>query len=428
MKPVYTLRVPEHERTLHLGTPTWTHVKPTPKHAPSTPPQHVTGTWARKLWALKHQLDHPPYCTHWNTYKVFTNEYERIHVSSNRARKSENIAAYTPLSRSYFKMWELLHDFGDLLPRGGDTSVTTAHLAEGPGGFIEAVARYRRLPVHVTASTPMHPPATPSVSKDTYTGITLKPTQRDVPGWGKSQRLLRIYPQIRLHTGADGTGNLYNVANVHKLVADTGRHACDLVTGDGGIDYSTDFAHQEPLSFRLLLAQVYAGLLLLGEGKTFVCKFFDMHERFTHDLLWVLAVVFDAVHLVKPLTSRVANSERYVVARGYRIAPKALLDHLRKLLYQWRADKRLTSVLHRPPPDTFRTALHTYNEWYAEQQHTSIATCLRMIDAAVTWDDDDIPPPDKDGAQLTDEQAAIVHRQRKSAIDWCRKYGVVVNG
>ena len=166
-----------------------------------------------------------------------------------------------------------------------------------------------------------------------------------------------------------------------------------------------------------------------------MCKFFDMYARFTRELLWVLAVVFDAVHLVKPLTSRVANSERYVVARGYRLAPKTLLDHLRKLLYQWRSDKRLTSVLHHPPPDTFYATLHKYNEWHAKQQHTSIATCLRMIDTAVTWEDDITQTqtldngnmPEDAEAQLTDEHAAIVHKQRQAAHGWCRKYGVMVN-
>ena len=91
----------------------------------------------------KQALDHPPYHSKWYAYKGLLNPYELVHVSSNRMRIHENVAAALPLSRSYFKMWELLHDF-DLLPDASYAgSIRTAQFAEGPGGFIEAVATWR---------------------------------------------------------------------------------------------------------------------------------------------------------------------------------------------------------------------------------------------------------------------------------------------
>ena len=62
------------------------------------------------------------------------------------------VASYSPLSRSYFKMIELLKTFRlemDSKP------IRSFHLAEGPGGFIEALCKVRKCPY------------------DTYTGITI---------------------------------------------------------------------------------------------------------------------------------------------------------------------------------------------------------------------------------------------------------------
>ena len=60
-----------------------------------------------------------------------------------------------------------------------------------------------------------------------------------------------------------------------------------------------------------------AALLLLREGGTFVMKMFDHAQPATQKLLSSLSRVFSMVHLVKPLASRPANSEKYVVARGF---------------------------------------------------------------------------------------------------------------
>ena len=71
----------------------------------------------------------------WDKYKKYANEYELIHIP-NKKKTSESIALYNPLSRSYFKMVEMIYDFN--LLETEDESFKSAHLAEGPGGFIEA--------------------------------------------------------------------------------------------------------------------------------------------------------------------------------------------------------------------------------------------------------------------------------------------------
>lgn len=56
-------------------------------------------------------------------------------------------------------------------------------------------------------------------------------------------------------------------------------------------------------------------LSLYHLGGSFVCKFFDMSQQFTANLVWILYQLFDTICITKPLSSRPANSERYIVCK-----------------------------------------------------------------------------------------------------------------
>ena len=94
----------------------------------------------------------------WDNYKKYTNIYEYIHT--NNPHKKKSVSKYKPLSRSYFKMIELINEFDllDYIPNhpGATRPIRSFHLAEGPGGFIEAVVNLRNNP------------------NDTYIGMTIQ--------------------------------------------------------------------------------------------------------------------------------------------------------------------------------------------------------------------------------------------------------------
>ena len=437
VKGVYSLRVPEDMRSVAFGKPRWEHQSSSSSLAFETlTPLSTTCPWASRLVQCKQALDKAPYHHKWYAYKGLMNPYELVHVSSNRLRIHENVSEPLPLSRSYFKMWELLFDF-DLLGDTDGAPIRTAHFAEGPGGFIEAVATWRSqqgkcLQTHV--------------AKDVYAGITLRSTRRDVPGWGKSKRVLTRFPQIQLHYGLDNTGNLYNVNNILAFARAVGQGACTLATGDGGIDYSIDFANQERLSFRLLLCQLYGAWLTLKRGGHFVCKFFDTYEPFTVELLWMVSITFDVVHIVKPHTSRPANSERYIVAKRFRGPPRPLLSYIERLLRSWSdTNGTLRSIFTSPVPPSFVSAISQYNEWYAERQCRNILRCLSLIDS----EPDDAntegtnphesanhgellqvrgsEPPSLAYQTMCARFPDHVQAQTEAAVAWCRKYHVPLN-
>lgn len=93
---------------------------------------------------------------------------------------------------------------------------------------------------------------------------------------------------------------------------------------------------------RLVLAQVAAMTLVLGEGGGFVLKLFDVLTPCTASLYYVAHKLFRSVTLLKPLTSRPASSERYMVCTGFlrtRAASERVSEHLLGILAQAARDE-----------------------------------------------------------------------------------------
>ena len=48
-------------------------------------------------------------------------------------------------------------------------------------------------------------------------------------------------------------------------------------------------------------------------GGNFVCKLFDLFTPFSVGLVYLMNMIFERVAIIKPVTSRPANSERYLI-------------------------------------------------------------------------------------------------------------------
>lgn len=142
------------------------------------------------------------------------------------------------------------------------------------------------------------------------------------PGWKKSKYFLDMNPNVIIETGADKTGNLLSLANYEECVRKY-KNSIDLVTADGGFDFSTDFNKQECLALNLIIAEVMFALSIQKKGGHFVLKIFDMFSKMTIDLLYLLCACYEEVYIMKPNTSRVANSEKYVICKRFKCADSA---------------------------------------------------------------------------------------------------------
>jgi 23S rRNA U2552 (ribose-2'-O)-methylase RlmE/FtsJ len=230
----------------------------------------------------------------WNTYKKYTNPYENIHTNTYKT----SVCKYKPISRAYFKMVEIINMF-NFQNLQTATPIQMFALAEGPGGFIEAVLNYR------------------SNEADRYYGITIEdPCDNEVPGWKKTAAFLKNHPNIFIEKGADGTGNILNIDNFRHVTGEY-RGQMDFVTGDGGFDFSSDFNNQEVNITSLLFAQIAYAVCIQKIGGCFVLKCFDCFHKATAELIFLLSTMYEKVHIVKPNTSRYANSERYLVCTNF---------------------------------------------------------------------------------------------------------------
>jgi len=136
------------------------------------------------LYDIKEKIN--KYEKEWDIYKKYTNPYEYIHTPSPVNKKC--ISKYKPLSRSYFKMIEIVNLFGLTM---NQPTISTFHLAEGPGGFIEAMVEMR------------------NCKNDKYIGMTiLDEVDVNVPAWKKSDKFLKENPNVMIETGIDMTGDI----------------------------------------------------------------------------------------------------------------------------------------------------------------------------------------------------------------------------
>jgi len=343
----------------------------------------------------------------WDIYKKYTNTYEYIHTVVPYKKKA--VSKYKPLSRSYFKMIELIHTFDlfqkqeTIAPPPGfskpihstQTAIQTFHLAEGPGGFIEAIANTRNNP------------------RDTYYGITIQDDKHDgtIPSWKKSTEFLCSHPNVILEHGKDGTGNLLSYENF-LYCCDKYASSMDVITGDGGFDFSAEFNKQEINMTKLLFAQICYALFLQKKGGSFILKIFDAFHTHTMDMLVLLTSMYKRVYMTKPLTSRIGNSEKYIVCKGFLHGDThAFADILRSTFRDVLAcpeQEYIMELLNIPKSVFFQSRLEEFNSTFGQQQIENIHYTISLIEKNVK----------------TDKINILIKNNITKCVNWCMKYNV----
>jgi cap1 methyltransferase len=324
----------------------------------------------QKITSKKQEIDSVQY--KWDSAKKISNDYEYIYTSSN---SKKNISSIIPVSRSFFKLREIIYDFSlDIAGKSGC-------IAEAPGGFIQSILMFcesNRVPL------------------DVVVGITLIDDNKEIPYWNP---LLLHHDKIHLCAGMDGTGDLYKLGNVVKFINTCGKSSCSLVTGDGGFDYTHDF-EQELASYRLLYSEVMIALNIQAKGGTFVCKMFDLFWYSTLQLVFLLYISYEKISFIKPSTSRQSNSEKYIVCQGFkgyhREYSNIMCQHFGK------------DILPIDLPQDFIHMIQTYHTKYVRHQIQRVDSTLQLISQRRNLD--------KPSQQ-----------QIKLAVEWCKKYDIPVN-
>jgi 23S rRNA U2552 (ribose-2'-O)-methylase RlmE/FtsJ len=300
--------------------------------------------------------------TQWDNAKKYTNPYEFIHTNVPNTKNS--ISKLKPISRAFFKLIEI-YKTHHLLPQD-DLPIKSFHLAEGPGGFIEATTYLRTNP------------------DDKYYGMTLiEDKNTNIPGWNKADFLLKNHPNIELVSGADKSGDLYNEKNL-KYIIKKYANSMDIITADGGFDFSSDFNKQEQIAFRLIFTQVIYALVMQKKNGHFVLKIFDIFEDCTTDILYLLSSFYEKVIIMKPYTSRYANSEKYVVCKNFKyekiddLYPKFI--GILKFFNGFDFSKyKIKSILDIPIQNYYINSINEINAILGHQQIENILNTIKII-------------------------------------------------
>jgi len=322
----------------------------------------------------------------WDKYKKYTNPYEYIHTIIPNTKQS--VSKLKPLSRSFYKMIEISNML-DLID--SENKLQSFHLAEGPGGFIEAMCLMRE-----------------NRKDDKYYGMTLiNNNDPAIPGWNKTNNFLLKNQNVEIEKGYDQTGDIMNPENL-KYCYQKYKNSFDIITGDGGFDFSTDFNQQEIVSSKLIFCQIAFAISLQKYNGHFILKMFDTFTQVSIEYLYLLSILYDEVHIVKPNTSRYANSEKYVVCKNFRLSDT---DSLVKLLYSaitnLKDDEFLNKILNIDIPYLYFNKLEEYNAIIGQQQIENIASTLSLI------------------SNNKNERLELLKKNNiQKCIIWCQKYKI----
>lgn len=132
--------------------------------------------------------------------------------------------------------------------------------------------------------------------------------------------------------GVEEDGDIFNPANLTSLknavLKNTDDKGVHVLMADGGFSVEGQENIQEILSKQLYLCQCLAALMLVRTGGNFLVKLFDIFTPFSVGLIYIMYRCFDNVSIHKPVTSRPANSERYLVCKWKRMLTEPVENHL----------------------------------------------------------------------------------------------------
>jgi len=251
-------------------------------------------------------------------------------------------------------------------------------MAEAPGGFIQSLLEYKK-------------------NINSISAMTLLSDDKSIPYWNKTIRKCKL---ITFYNGIKGDGDLCDFKNILSVIKDIGSNSIDILTGDGGFDYSKDYNKQEYNSLSLIYSEIFMALNLQKKGGSFVCKIFDIFLKETIKLIYLLYLSYDEIYIYKPCLSRLSNSEKYLICKGFKGYNQELVNKLCRSFHNKDLDIFINI--------DFYDKITEFNLTYTTNQIKQIKRGMNMIHQKII-------------CKRPDEN------QINTAIDWCKKYNIPIN-
>jgi hypothetical protein len=280
-----------------------------------------------------------------NTVSTACNRYEDL-----RGRRGILVQRYNAeiVTNAWMKMYEcmslldepLLSKIAKVNTRAGTTvsrDFNSFHIAEAPGNFMVAMNHY------LFSHYPQIDWTWAANSyRDLYTrSITGDPRLANTFYLTDTYGLIRNYKD-RWVFGVDGDGDITSPANIKSFVSEMEKRfpsGLHFITSDVKfVPPDVNYDEEEFQNIPVQMGHMLSSLATLKKGGCMMLKEFSFFEAPKMSHLYLLANCFSKLYVVKPETSRPANSEVYVFGIGYKknlteLQMDILYDEMRYIRY-----------------------------------------------------------------------------------------------
>lgn len=269
------------------------------------------------LETQKAKIDHI-HKTIWLNISFLSNPYEYIHPKITKYYKNDRIVSMEkPISRAFYKMWEIMNVFPIVKDKLSGRNILyhtekpyldtikTAHLCEGPGGFIEALIKKRG---HM---------------KDEIHGLTIMCENKNKLFCGITEHINIQY------------GNITNTDSIQLFSEKFKEKKAYIVTADGGFEDENKEDIQEQIHSQLIFSEILTTLSIQAQNGRFICKIYDINTKLTAFMIKLLTYFYKDVYIFKPTASRPINSERYLICLDFLGVSDSILNKLYELKKIW---------------------------------------------------------------------------------------------
>lgn len=252
------------------------------------------------------------------------------------------------LTSGFYKFWEILMLFN--LINVDKEKFVSAHFSEGPGSFVQATMYFRD--VYAKKHSKSDKYYTIDTNPEDIGGKDHIPQLEknfiDFYSKEKPNRLIIHETFPKSQSGGSKTktnGDIIDPKTI-KLFGGKMEDKADLITGDANLHWINENI-QEQEAFRLIISQIIGAVKLQKKEGNFVCKFYETFTKTSLKIISILKMLYDEVTFIKPLTSELSNSEKYVVCTGFKYSDKdsqykkiiKKLDAIHKSIYENKNNK-----------------------------------------------------------------------------------------
>lgn len=247
-----------------------------------------------------------------NSYEPDIDEYEDS--ISNQSISYFGLKPNNPgiLDREFYNLWELLFMFDSVSP---DSAVTSVHLSDGPGGFLQAMLYYKT--------------KFGKSKSDKYYAVTKHPEEDGIftpeidvsftsyySKMGTNINVHKTYNKKNASNGKD-TGDLSTQQAIDNIVKEVGNGKADFITANGRITPKNKNTEEQEI-LPLIVGEIITILKLQKQGGSCILRCSESFTNVTLKVIYLLTVCYNDVYIAKPFMSRQSDPDKYIVCEGFK--------------------------------------------------------------------------------------------------------------